>query len=63
MEKKEIELNEAQVENALYKIFKDSSADETFLKKLIRNTDDYIVSRIEQENELPKKKSPLIVTM
>lgn len=55
MEKKIIELNEAQVENALYKIFKDSSADETFLKKLIRNTDDYIVSRIGQENELPKK--------
>ena len=55
MKKKIIELNEAQVENALYKIFKDSSADETLLKKLIRNTDDYIVSRIGQENELPKK--------
>lgn len=55
MEKNIIEVNEAQVENVLYKTFKDSSADETFLKKLIRNTDDYIVSRIGQENELPKK--------
>lgn len=63
MEKNIIEVNKAQVENVLYKIFNDSSADETFLKKLIRNTDDYIVSRIGQENELPKKKSSLIVTM
>ena len=55
MEKNIIEVNEAQVENVLYETFKDISADETFIKKLIRNTDDYIVSRIGQENELHKK--------